>query len=61
MQNITTSSLQGALDTNDLTLLDTQENNIQVDNTGTSGSDINNHANKYKLDGQGLYFSNDGG
>lgn len=61
MQNITTSSLQGALDTNDLTLLDTDENNIQVDNTGTSGSDINNHANKYKLDGQGLYFSNDGG
>lgn len=61
LQNITTSSLQGALDTNDLTLLDTQENNIQVDNTGTSGSDINNHANKYKLDGQGLYFSNDGG
>ena len=61
MQNITTSSLQGALDTNDLTLLDTQENNIQVDNTGTSGSDINNHANKYRLDGQGLFFSNDGG
>lgn len=61
LQNITTSSLQGALDTNDLTLLDTQENNIQVDNTGTSGSDINNHANKYKLDGQGLFFSNDGG
>lgn len=61
LQNITTSSLQGALDTNDLTLLDTQEDNIQVDNTGTSGSDINNHANKYKLDGQGLYFSNDGG
>lgn len=61
LQNITTSSLQGALDTNDLTLLDTQEDNIQVDNTGTNGSDINNHANKYKLDGQGLYFSNDGG
>lgn len=61
MQNITTSSLQGALDTNELTLLDTQENNIQVDNTGTSGSDINNHANKYRLDGQGLFFSNDGG
>lgn len=61
LQNITTSSLQGALDTNDLTLLDTSENNIQVDNTGTNGSDINNHANKYKLDGQGLFFSNDGG
>lgn len=61
LQNITNSSLQGALDTNDLTLLDTDENNIQVDNTGTSGSDINNHANKYVLNGQGLFFSNDGG
>lgn len=61
LQNITNSSLQGTLDTNDLTLLDTDENNIQVDNTGTSGSDINNHANKYILNGQGLFFSNDGG
>lgn len=61
LQNITNSSLQGALDTNDLTLLDTDENNIQVDSTGTSGSDINNHANKYVLNGQGLFFSNDGG
>ena len=61
LQNITNSSLQGALDTNELTLINTEENNIQVDNTGTSGSDINNHANKYKLDGQGLFFSNDGG
>ena len=32
-----------------------------MDSTGTSGSDINNHANKYKLNGQGLFFSNDGG
>lgn len=61
LQNISNKSLQGALDTNDLTLLDTDENNITVDNNGTSGSDINNHANKYKLNGQGLYFSNDGG
>ena len=61
LQNITNDSLQGALDTNELTLLSTDEDNIQVDNTGTRGSDINNHANKYKLDGQGLYFSNDGG
>ena len=61
MQAISNDSLQGALDTNDLTLINTEENNIQVDNTGTSGSDINNHANKYRLDGQGLFFSNDGG
>lgn len=61
LQNISNDSLQGALDTNSLTLLDTDENNIRVNNLGTSGSDINNHANKYKLDGQGLYFSNDGG
>ena len=61
LQNISTNSLQGALDTNDLILLDTDENNIKVDNSGTSGSDINNHANKYRLNGQGLFFSNDGG
>lgn len=61
LQNIKNDSLQGALDTNELTLLNTDEQNIQVDNMGTRGSDINNHANKYKLDGQGLYFSNDGG
>lgn len=61
MQSVATESLQGALDQNNLILLDTQENNIKVDNTGTRGSDINNHANKYKLDGQGLFFSNDGG
>lgn len=61
LQNISNSSLQGALDTNELILLDTDEQNIKVDNNGTRGSDINNHANKYKLDGQGLFFSNDGG
>lgn len=61
LQNIEKDSLQGTLDGNDLTLLNTDEGNISVDNTGTAGSDINNHANKYKLDGQGLFFSNDGG
>lgn len=61
LQNVKTSSLQGTLDGNDLTLLNTDEQNIQLDNMGTRGSDINNHANKYKLDGQGLFFSNDGG
>lgn len=60
-QNVKEESLQGTLDNNDLTLLNTQENNISLDSTGQSGSDINNHANKYKLDGQGLFFSNNGG
>lgn len=61
LQSIETTSLQGALDNNNLTLLNTDEQNIQMDNTGTRGSDINNHANKYKQDGQGIFFSNDGG
>lgn len=60
-QNIAKESLQGTLNTNQLTLLNTQEKNIELDNQGTKGSDINNHANKYKLNGQGLFFSNDGG
>lgn len=61
MNNISKDSLQGTLDSNDLTIYNTAESNIKMDNTGTRGSDINNHANKYKLDGQGLFFSNDGG
>lgn len=60
-QNITGESLQGSLSENQLTLLETDENNLQFDYTGQHGSDINNHNNKYKLDGQGLFFSNNGG
>ena len=60
-QNIKQDSLQGALDQNDLTLVNTDETNISIDNTGQSGSDINNHNNKYKLNGQGMVFSNNGG
>lgn len=60
-QNIDSSSLQGTLDSNNLILLNTEENNIELDSTGQSGSDINNHNNKYNLNGQGLFFSNDGG
>lgn len=60
-QDIKEESLQGALDSNNLTLIKTQENNISIDSNGQSGSDINNHNNKYKLDGQGLFFTNNGG
>lgn len=60
-QNITGESLQGGLTDNQLTLLETDEKNISLDHNGQSGSDINNHANKYKLTGEGLFFSNNGG
>lgn len=60
-KNVKTDSLQGTLDTNELTLLDTVESNIKLDSEGQAGSDINNHNNKYKLNGQGLFFSNDAG
>lgn len=60
-QNVSKDSLQGGLSENQLTLLQTDENNLQLDYTGQHGSDINNHNNKYKLDGQGLFFSNNGG
>jgi len=49
------------LDSNNLTLINTKENNIELDSQGQAGSDINNHSNKYKLNGQGLFFSNNGG
>lgn len=60
-QNISEDSLQGGLSENQLTLIETDEKNIELDYTGQSGSDINNHANKYKLSGEGLFFSNNGG
>lgn len=60
-QNVSGESLQGGLSENQLTLLETDENNLQLDHTGQHGSDINNHNNKYKLNGQGLFFSNNGG
>lgn len=60
-QTIKEDSIQGTLDNNNLTLINTQENNIELDAQGQQGSDINNHSNKYKLNGQGLFFSNNGG
>lgn len=60
-KNISKDSLQGGLLENQLTLLETDEKNISLDQTGQSGSDINNHANQYKLSGEGLFFSNNGG
>lgn len=61
LQNIKTNSLQGALDQNNIELVHTNENNVQMNWDGQQGSDINNHNNKYKLNGQGLFFSNNGG
>lgn len=60
-KNIAEDSLQGSLLENQLTLIETDEKNISLDQTGQSGSDINNHANQYKLSGEGLFFSNNGG
>lgn len=60
-QSIKQESLQGALDSNDLTLINTQENNVEIDAEGQFGSDLNNHSNQYKLNGQGMFFSNNGG
>ena len=60
-QNISESSLQGTLDSNNLKLLNTSEKNIELNKQGQFGSDINNHANKYRFNGQGMEFSNDGG
>lgn len=60
-KNVSGDSLQGGLLENQLTLLETEEKNISLDQTGQSGSDINNHANRYKLNGEGLFFSNNGG
>ena len=60
-QYITTESLQDTLDIGDLTLLDTAKKNIQLDEEGTEGNDINNTASQYKQTGEGIFFSTDGG
>lgn len=60
-QNISESSLQGTLNGNNLQLLNTSEKNIELNKQGQFGSDINNHANKYRFNGQGMEFSNNGG
>lgn len=61
LHNIEKNSLQGTLDNNNITLVDKNQQNVVIDETGQSGADINNRASKYKLTGQGLYFSSNGG
>ncbi len=60
-QYVSTESLQSTLDIGDLTLLDTANENIVLDESGTEGNDIDNTASQYKITGEGIYFSTDGG
>lgn len=59
--DIKEESLQNTLMNNNFTLMDAQQQNIVMDKNGQSGSNVNNRTSKYKLTGEGLYFSNDGG
>lgn len=58
---VSQESLQAALDGDDFTFVNNYEDNLVIDENGTQGSNINNTSNKYKLTGEGLFFSNDGG
>lgn len=60
-QYIQTDSLQGGLDQGNLTLIDANRNNVKLDDSGAQGTGISNAASQYKLTGEGLYFSTDGG
>ncbi len=60
-QYIETDSLQGTLDGGDLTLINANDQNIVVDDSGTQGNGISNNSSQYKQTGEGLYFSTDGG
>lgn len=60
-QYVQTDSLQGTLDMGDLTLIDANDNNIVLDESGTQGNAIDNASSQYKLSGEGLFFSTDGG
>ena len=54
-------SLQGTLTSGDFTLVNSNNENVVIDENGAAGKDINNSASQYKLTGEGLYFSKDGG
>lgn len=58
---IESDSLQGALDGDDFTLVNSNNDNVVIDENGASGKNINNMASQYKLNGEGLFFSKDGG
>lgn len=58
---VTKDVMQKSLSENQLTIVETDEQAIVIDNNGQSGSDLDNHSNKYKMNGQGMYFSKDGG
>lgn len=58
---ISKESLQGTLFEGDLTLIETKDDNITIDESGTMGKGIDNTSSQYKLTGEGLYFSKDGG
>lgn len=60
-QHISTNSLQGGLDAGGLTLMNTAKDNITIDEEGTQGNDIDNAASKFKVTGEGILFSTDGG
>ena len=60
-QYVQKDSLQGTLSDGNLTLLDSNNSNLILDDNGTEGSNISNSASKYKLSGEGLFFSTDGG
>lgn len=60
-QYIQSDSLQGTLDQGNLTLVDANDSNIILDDSGTQGNGITNKSSQYKLSGEGLFFSKDGG
>ena len=60
-QYIQQDSLQGTLNQGDLTIIDSNNENITLDDSGTKGKGISNNASQYKLTGEGLFFSKDGG
>lgn len=60
-QYVQAEALQGTLDEGDLTLIDANDENVVMDDSGAKGKNINNTSSQYDLNGQGLFFSNDGG
>ena len=53
--------LQNTLLNNELTLLSTPKDNLKINEKGTEGVNNTNSTQKYKQNGEGIFFSEDGG
>lgn len=60
-QTLNQNILQNTLSNNEFDLISTPKNNLKINQTGTEGANNINSTIKYKQNGEGTFFSEDGG